>query len=81
MASMNVSLPDLMRDWVQGRIDSGKYASVSDYVRHLIRLEQETADQKQALINALIEGEQSGVSERKVADILVAIREETRSRT
>ncbi len=31
MASMNVSLPDPMRDWVQGRIESGQYASVSDY--------------------------------------------------
>ena len=35
MASMNVSLPDPMRAWVQERIDSGRYASVSDYVRDL----------------------------------------------
>lgn len=75
MASMNVSLPDPMRDWVQGRIDSGKYASVSDYVRDLIRRDQESANRKQALINALIEGEQSGISTRKVTDILAAIRE------
>ena len=76
MASMNVSLPDPMRDWVQNRIDSGRYASVSDYVRDLIRRDQETADRKQALITALIEGEQSGISERKVTDILAKIREE-----
>ena len=37
MATMNVSLPDPMRDFVQNRIDSGQYASVSDYVRDLIR--------------------------------------------
>ncbi|WP_407051634.1 type II toxin-antitoxin system ParD family antitoxin [Methyloraptor flagellatus] len=42
MATMNVSLPDPMRDWVQSRIDSGRYASVSDYVRDLIRKDQET---------------------------------------
>ena len=41
MASMNVSVPDPMRDWVQARIESGKYASVSDYVRDLIRKDQE----------------------------------------
>ena len=80
MASMNVSLPDPMRDWVQGRIDSGKYASVSDYVRDLIRRDQETADRRQAIVNALIEGEQSGYSERKVTDILAAIREENSGR-
>lgn len=45
MASMNVSLPDPMRDYVQRRIDSGQYASVSDYVRDLIRRDQaETQD-------------------------------------
>jgi len=37
---MNVSLPDPMRDYVQNRIDSGQYASVSDYIRDLIRRDQ-----------------------------------------
>jgi antitoxin ParD1/3/4 len=41
MATMNVSVPDPMRDFVQARIDSGRYASVSDYVRDLIRKDQE----------------------------------------
>ena len=76
MASMNVSLPDPMRDWVQNRIDSGKYASVSDYVRDLIRRDQETADERQALVNALIEGEQSGISRRNALDIQAAVRKE-----
>ncbi len=50
MASMNVSVPDPMRDWVQSRIDSGRYASVSDYVRDLIRKDQNaTADAEQHL--------------------------------
>ncbi len=77
VASMNVSLPNPMHDWVQSRLDSGKYASVSDYVRDLIRRDQEIADRRQMLVNALIEGEQSGISDRKVTDILAAIREET----
>ncbi|MBE7212983.1 MAG: type II toxin-antitoxin system ParD family antitoxin [Gluconacetobacter diazotrophicus] len=41
MASMNISLPDPMRDYVQDRIDSGQYASASDYVRDLIRRDQD----------------------------------------
>jgi antitoxin ParD1/3/4 len=42
MASMNISLPEPMRDYVQDRIDSGQYASASDYVRDLIRRDQGT---------------------------------------
>ncbi len=36
MATMNVSVPDPMKDWVQTQIDEGKYASSSDYVRDLM---------------------------------------------
>lgn len=51
MASMNVSLPDPMRDWVQSRIDSGQYASASDYVRDLIRRDQEFAVARQLSVD------------------------------
>ena len=73
---MNISLPKPMRDWVQGRVYNGGYASASDYMRDLIRRDQADADQRQALINALVGGEQTGTSERNVTDILAAIREE-----
>ncbi len=73
MASMNISVPDPMRDWVEQRIESGQYASVSDYVRDLIRRDQSQADARQALAAALIEGEKSGVSPRRIPDILAAV--------
>ena len=76
MASMNVSVPDPMRDWVQTRIESGQYASVSDYVRDLIRRDQVQTDERQALVAALLEGERSGVSKRRIPDILVALKDE-----
>ena len=80
MASMNVSVPDPMRDWVQHRIESGEYASVSNYVRDLIRRDQVQTDERQALVAALLEGEPSGVSKRRVPDILAALKEELRSK-
>ena len=80
MASMNVSVPDPMRDWVQQRIDSGHYATVSDYVRDLIRRDKVEADERQALIAALIEGEKSGISKRRVLDILAALKQELRGK-
>ncbi len=68
MASMNISLPDQMRDWVQEQIDSGKYASASDYVRDLIRHDQEYAHQ--LIQKAITEGIESGISERSMDDLL-----------
>jgi antitoxin ParD1/3/4 len=77
MASMNVSVPDPMRDWVEHRIESGQYASASDYVRDLIRRDQAQIDENQALIAALLKGERSGVSKRRVPEILAALKDGT----
>lgn len=64
---MNVSIPDPMKDWVQGQIETGKYANASDYVRDLIRRDQEKVE---VIRHALLEGERSGVSRRKAEDIM-----------
>lgn len=69
MATMNVSLPDPMKDWVEDQIKSGQYSNASDYVRALIRRDQEYRDKRELLIKALIAGEESGVSKRNVDDI------------
>ncbi|MDT8870769.1 type II toxin-antitoxin system ParD family antitoxin [Komagataeibacter rhaeticus] len=71
---MNISVPDPMRDWVQQRIDNGQYASVSDYVRDLIRRDQAQAEERQALVEALAQGERSGISPRTVPEILAAVK-------
>ena len=60
MATMNISVPDLMKDWVQAQIDEGKYASSSDYVRDLIRKDQEARDKLAALQAAITLGIESG---------------------
>ncbi len=63
MATMNISLPDPMRDWVQAQIKSGKYASSSDYLRDLIRQDQERKSHLQSLQQAITEGMESGAAE------------------
>ena len=40
--TMNISLPETMRAWVDARVSTGAYANASDYVRDLIRHDQET---------------------------------------
>jgi antitoxin ParD1/3/4 len=63
MKSMNISLPAPMRDWVEAQVEGGSYASASDYVRDLIRKDREYRGKRAALLHALIEGEESGISE------------------
>ena len=69
MATLNVSLPDPMRKWIDAQVRGGEYANASDYVRDLIRHDQR---EREALQLALIEAEQSGVSPRQVPDIIAA---------
>jgi len=60
MATMNVSLPDQMKTWVESRTRGGRFSNVSDYVRDPIRrdqMRQEAIDEIQTLID---EGLQSG---------------------
>lgn len=59
MATLNISLPDSMRDFVMTRLDEGGFSTASEYVRDLIREDQKRADQ-QRLEQLLLEGLDSG---------------------
>lgn len=60
MATMNVSLPDPMKTWVEVRLKDGRFSNTSDYVRHLIRLDQEREHAIATLQQAIDEGVRSG---------------------
>lgn len=79
MATMNVSLPDPMKVWVDAQIADGKYSSASDYVRDLIRRDQDYRNKREALIAALIEGEKSGISKRSINEIWEAARAQVKA--
>ena len=60
MATMNVSLPDPMKEWVERQAEQGRYGNVSDYVRDLIRKDQERQAALGLLQAAITEGVESG---------------------
>uniref|UniRef100_B0T184 Putative addiction module antidote protein, CopG/Arc/MetJ family n=1 Tax=Caulobacter sp. (strain K31) TaxID=366602 RepID=B0T184_CAUSK len=76
---MNVSLPDAMKDWVEGRAETGRYSNASDYVRDLIRRDQERADKIAAMQRLIDEAEDSGVSASGMDDVLAAARRRLRA--
>ena len=80
MATMNVSLPDPMKAWVEAQAQTGRYSNASDYVRDLIRRDQEQADRLAALQRYLDEAEASGTSSRSVKKIVAEARAIARER-
>ena len=52
MSTMNVSLPDELRAFVDEQVTDGRYGSTSEYVRELIRRDQD----RQGLRALLLDG-------------------------
>jgi antitoxin ParD1/3/4 len=55
MQSMNISLPEPLKEFVDGQIASGRYSSASEYVRELIR-EDEKRKASERFEGLLLEG-------------------------
>ena len=70
MAQMNVSIPDKLKGWAEQRVAEGRYSSTSDYIRDLVRRDQEQEERLRRLQAAIDEGRASGVSERTLEDII-----------
>lgn len=58
MQTMNISLPDQLKKFVDDQVGSGRYSSVSEYVRDLIR-DDEKRKAQEKLEAMLMEGIQS----------------------
>ena len=60
MATMNVSLPEQMKFWVEQQSKGGRFSNSSDYVRDLIRRDQERGAAIAELQAAIDAGLESG---------------------
>jgi antitoxin ParD1/3/4 len=58
--SKTITLTDMQDNWIKAQVDAGNYTDDSDYIRDLIRREQERSAETEAIHTALIEGENSG---------------------
>lgn len=62
MATMNVSLPDPLKQFVDDEVREGGFASTSDYMRDLIR-QRQRAKAEELLRRLIAEGMASGPAE------------------
>lgn len=72
MATMNVSLPHPMKEWVEAQAKTGRYSNASDYVRDLIRKDQMRSDKIAAMQHFVDEGLQSGAGTRSRDELFAA---------
>jgi antitoxin ParD1/3/4 len=59
MTSLNVSLPKLMKEYLEARVKEGGYSTPSEYVRALVREDQQRKAEEK-LEALLLEGLSSG---------------------
>lgn len=70
MAQMNISIPEALKSWAEARVAEGRYSSTSDYVRDLMRRDQEYAAKLRALQAAIDEGLASPEVDTSIEDII-----------
>lgn len=69
MPSMSVSLFDKMRGFIKSRVESGDYHNEIEYIRDLIRRDQERLSNEDALEHALLAAEAGGFVLTSAQDI------------
>jgi antitoxin ParD1/3/4 len=72
MATMNLSVQDPMKDWVEAQAKTGRYSNASDYVRDLIRRDQSRTDKIAEMQRFVDEGIRSGLGSRSRDELFAA---------
>jgi antitoxin ParD1/3/4 len=77
--SMNISLPESMREWVEERIKAEGYGTASEYFRQLVRQDQKKQARKELEVQ-LLEALDSGPSKELTREDWDAMRREVHER-
>lgn len=62
MHRKTITLTEQQNNWVKSQIESGHFGNDSEYIRDLIRKDQQAKERLAILRQALVEGESSGES-------------------
>ena len=69
LVKKSITVTDRQEQWIRAQIANGEYGNDSEYVRDLIRRDQEQNAQFRALKEAIQDGLQSGVSDKTVKEV------------
>ncbi|MES2443163.1 MAG: type II toxin-antitoxin system ParD family antitoxin [Pseudomonadota bacterium] len=74
MTQLSILMPPALQDWVDTRLAEGAYADAAEYLRDLVRRDQEAVEDDRRWVRAMIEeGLASGVIDADPRDILKEI--------
>jgi len=76
MSTMNISLPDHLKSFVDEQVAGGGYGTSSEYIRELIRRDQD----RLILRGLLVDGASSGQSDPADARYFTELRDRVRGR-
>ncbi|RFU44525.1 type II toxin-antitoxin system ParD family antitoxin [Paraburkholderia sp. DHOC27] len=76
MTTMNISLPDSLKVYVDEQVGEGGYGTSSEYIRELIRKDQD----RKRLRAIILQGATSGLADPVAADYFESLRARVRSR-
>lgn len=79
MATMNISLPDPLKQFVDEEVREGGFASTSDYMRDLVR-QRQREKAAEFLRRLIAEGLASGPAEPVTKETFAQMRKELRER-
>jgi antitoxin ParD1/3/4 len=83
MKSMNISLPESMRTYVEEQVARGGYGSASEYFRELVRLDKKrkaTERVEAMLLEGLNSGNATSMTDEDWEDVRQAVREKLAKR-
>jgi antitoxin ParD1/3/4 len=74
-----ITFTEQQDQWIKAKIAGGQFTNDSEYIRDLVRRDQEKNTEIEAIRAALIEGEHSGMSTRTPDAIRKAVQERMRN--
>ncbi len=80
MPQLNISLPDGLKQWAETRVAEGRYSSASDYIRDLLRQDQDRAAELRWLQAEIDKGRASPVDPRPHGQIIADVMAKHRKR-
>jgi antitoxin ParD1/3/4 len=69
VVTINISLSDPMKEWVEDQVGGRLYNNAGDYARDLIRQDRDAQNKRELLVEALHKGGKSGISKRTLDDV------------
>lgn len=68
-----ITLTDQQDKWIKAQISNGEFTNDSEYIRHLVRRDQDRKSKLAALRHAIREGLESGPSGKTVPEIMAQV--------